>query len=95
MLFGSFENRAQSIFAIFDVHEFDRGADQVFVRRNDVQAFNLSLQDNLGERLLKDEAVIKGPAGRILCEPDATGRVALGIAVDEERSLFGNGERGT
>ena len=45
-------------------------------------------QDHLVERSLPDEGVVYRARELFACEADATRRVALGVAIDKQRSLL-------
>jgi len=50
-----------------------------------------AILDNLFERLARNQGG-KGSARGVLCEPDSSGCIGLGIAIDEECRLFTGSE---
>ncbi len=70
------------------------GADEVFVGGDEVEAFDLGIENDAFDGFAEDERLVEGAAGGIFGEAESAGGVALGIAVDDEGALFGCGERG-
>lgn len=89
------EEGLELVFAIFCENEFHGSAGQIFVGGDDIQALDLRLLDDFLERLVEDEAVVEGSAGRVFGKADGGGGVGLGVAVDEEGGLIGSGETGS
>src|SRR5260370_10522390 len=50
----------------------------------------MGLLHNPVKRLIENEYVIEGPSRRILCKPDRSGGIGLGIAINEESRVFGS-----
>ena len=58
------------------------------------EALDLRLLNDFVERLVQNQSVIEGSAGRVLGEPDRCGGICLGIAVNKKSRLFSGREAG-
>jgi hypothetical protein len=79
----------QAIFAIVHGNELDSRANQILVRRNDIQAVDLGINRNPLNRLVENQRLIEGSAGGVLQEPKGAGGIGLRIAVDDQGTLLG------
>ena len=79
---------AHAILASFCVDEFNICADEVLVRRNQPQLFELSREQRLLSRSRTHQQMIGADAVRILDESQAARGVRLRIAVDQQRVDF-------
>ena len=85
---------AQAVLAVVERDEFDVGAEQVLVRRDEAEVVDLGGERRLlGRDLAHDDLVGAGAVG-IAEEAEPAGGVGLGIAVDQQRARAERGERG-
>ena len=90
-----FQKFSQTEFPLFHGYEFDDSAGKIFVRGNEVESLYLRLLEEARRRLVEDESVIEGSARRVFGESERSGRVGLGIAIDDERAPFRCSQGGT
>ena len=82
------------IFSILGRDQLDFGADKILIRRDQIQPIDLGFQNDSLEGLAEHQGVIKSAPCRILGKTNSGGGIALGIAIDQKRSLFGEAKRG-
>lgn len=86
------KNGFQAVFPILHWHQFDGRPDQILVRRNDIKAFDLSVEDDSVDRLVQNEGLVEGAPSGVLLETEGRSGVSLRVAVDEKGGVFSGGE---
>src|SRR5438132_5318283 len=88
------ERDAQAILALVHGYQLDLGADEVDVRREQLQVHQRGLTNGLLGGLVPEDDVIDGRVEPRLLKPQPCRRVALRIQVHEEGRALGEGEAG-
>jgi hypothetical protein len=90
-----FDDSLEAEFATFHVDELDGRAHEILIRRDEVEALDLSFEESPINWLVHDEEIVQTAARGILAETEGGGHVALGIAIDEESAALVRGEGST
>src|ERR1051325_10978105 len=94
-LLYALKNFSQARFALFERDQLDLGAGQIARRRRDEKERQLGLPQNVRQRRLADQRMIKtlpGAAGALKAETRRA--VPLRVDIDQERALFRDRKRG-
>jgi hypothetical protein len=78
----------QAILAIVHRNELDSRANQILIRRDDIEAIDLGIDRDPFDRLVENERLIEGSAGGILQKSKGAGGIGLRIAVDDQCALL-------
>src|SRR5947207_13637711 len=90
-----FQRRLQLVLAIFRIDQLDGSPSQILIGGGGIQPVRLRPFAHLSARTVENQYVIKGFSRGIVCEPDGRCSIRLGIAICQERGLFGGSEAGS
>ena len=92
------EGFAELEFAIFERDELNRGADEVFAARNELEGIDFGREKGFGDGGVAEEDVVDAEAGvfAVFCasEAETSGGVGLGVAVNEQGGEAFEGDGG-